>query len=69
MKYQALRENDAIAIELLRVIFTTRERKDKYDKKLVQAVREARKQGMKNIEIQEKFNISSYKLNKIFHYM
>ncbi len=69
MKYQALRKNDAIAIELLRVIFTTRERKDKYDKKLVQAVREARKQGMKNIEIQEKFNISSYKLNKIFHYM
>lgn len=69
MKYQALRENDAIAIELLRVIFTTRERKDRYDAKLVQAVREARKQGMKNIEIQEKFNISSYKLNKIFHYM
>lgn len=67
MKYQALRENDAIAIELLRVIFTTRERKDKCDTKLVQAVREARKQGMKNIEIQEKFNISSYKLNKIFH--
>lgn len=69
MKYKALRENDAIAIELLRAIFTTRERKDKCNAKLVQVVREARKQGMKNIEIQEKFNISSYKLNKIFHYM
>lgn len=69
MKYQALRENDAIAIELLRVIFTTRERKDKCDTKLVQAVKSAREQGLKNIEIQEKFNISSYKLNKIFHYM
>lgn len=69
MKYQALRENNAIAIELLRVIFTTRERKDKCDDKLVQAVRNVRKQGMKNIEIQEKFHIRAYRLNKIFHYM